>query len=237
MKEMFKLMVFVFLSTNIYAQISDDLGINSQWVDASITLKNGESFERQIQHNQFTGNIIFQNADGENISMQENRILSMEYSDPTTGQYRIFYSFEYREKGTGREQEMLFEIIKDFKGFAVLSKYLPATALGNTSDNDEIDVFASRSHGNVYGQAEIILFVGAEADLELYIVLAYIKKDGFLFDQTKYKVKIVDKKLPKKYLAEYWDQVKVFMDENRFDLRSKRELLQVLDYYESLVEN
>ncbi len=224
------------INVNVLAQISDDLGIHSQWVSALITFKNNESIEGLIQHNLYTGNIIYQDPSGEKIPINENRILSMEYSDPATGLYRVFYAFEFKDKETGRVDEMLFEIVKDFKNFAVLSKYLPATSLGNLSDNDDFDILASRKHGSVYGQAEIILFVGEEAELELYFILAYLKKDGLLFDQTKFKVQVVDKKLPKKYLKDYWSEVEAFMDENRFNLKSKRELFQVLDYYESLVE-
>ena len=234
------LAVFILLfSQYLFGQKVRELGMTPKWSDGKVTLKNNEVYKGELYYNTNSGTIQFKSNDtDELISWHEDRIQSLSFFDKDLKKVRNYYTFPYTDTTTDREDELLFEIIIDFITFGVLSRFtkaslfIPAAYRSNKNILHDFGVPADK----VYSQIEGIFFIDKRNKLELFCVIIDIDYDGLISGYTKSKSKILKEKLLKNALGEHWEEIKVYIKENKLKTKMKPDLLRVLDHYDTLAK-
>jgi hypothetical protein len=220
------------LSNSLYAQF-DDLNQSTNWYRGEIKLRSEKTLVGFIQNNDRLGLIKFKtnlDTDDTEESFQEKSILALEYFDTDRNKLRIFYSFNYKSEESGFSGSLLFEVIKDFKTFAVLSKKSKMDLVGK--DNSGMEGF-SKAAGLIIGQKEGFFCVDETGKLEYFLIVEYTMKDGIMRDKKKNKIKYKEAVL-RKYFNEHWDEIKEYAAENGLRFSNKDDIVSLLDQYDLL---
>lgn len=230
------LVVFLVLITFLLpAQKMKDLGAKPVWVDGVIVLKDKTRLEGKIYYNTSFGTVQFKD-DGEVLSIQENRVLEIRYFDPTLNRLRNYSSFVYAERETGQDQELLFEIIKDFESFAVLSRISkPLLFLPSNTDPGMLGEVNDFIKKKTLIEIEGIFFLGNDNELQLYCLIKNTEVDGLFRDYSKADSKVLKSKIPETFMEEHWEDIKAYIRQARLDPSKKDDLIRILDHYEQLV--
>jgi len=225
------------LSNSIFSQNVSELGMTPKWSDGKITLKNKSTYEGPIYYNTHFGTIQYK-SDDEIISLQENKVLSMTFFDKDLKDPRSYYTFTYRDTLTDKDHELLFEILKDFKTFGVLSRLTKASIFlpSNNSPNRNILHDFGVPPDKMFIQVEGIFFVNERNKLELFSLIKDMDYDGVLYNYSKSKSKIIKEKLLREYTGKYWEEIKIYIKQNKLKLKMKPDLLRILDHYEQLTK-
>lgn len=236
------LCIFLWSYNFLPAQTLRTLGMNPIWRDGYIVLKDNSSYRGKVYYNTNFGTIQYKPDDeGEIITFQENRILSMNYFDEEMDRSRNYHAFAYTDTLADREYESLFEIIKDFKTFAVLSRSSKASMLfpANYNPYNIMGMFQDFgvTQDKMFIQVEGIFFIDSRDKLELYTLIRNIDFDGVLYDYSKTKSKIIKRSILKEFTKKFWSNIEQYIKQNKLKPQNKNDLLQILDYYEELSEN
>lgn len=235
MRVVFFLLALVLCTSSLLAQIPKDLGIHTPWVPASIVLTNGLKYNSEAQHNEYLGTITIKSANGDSVTISEDRIEKMSYRDPSTGVLRRFQRFEYYSEETTKTYDLLFEIIKDFPTFAVLSRSLGANALGTYTGSDfYLDAF--RKNKTVIGTGSLLLFVGEDSKIKIYLKEVHIEWKELFHDRNKSKSEIVNEGLLKQNMKEHYDTVMKHVRQRKIKLTTREGVLEALEYYQTLLK-
>jgi hypothetical protein len=225
--------IFTIFCPVAWAQL-DKLGLNVGWREGTITLLKDETeLKGFIHHNDKLGLIKFKkpgDADTEILTVSPKGILMMKYYDGEKSADRKFASFNYRFDETGEEGYQLFEVLYEFRHFAVLSKTFTVKPFAN-SYSDQLGAVYYTKVG--HEQRESICFVKENGELEVYfsrIELDIEKREWFPKKTKPY----VNKKLLSKYTGKHWGDVKKFMRENKLKEKSKADILMTMNYYSTL---
>lgn len=213
-------------------------GIDTPWVPGEITLIDGTLYKGIVQYRQEAALINFKTSEEakESKSFTELKIQKLLLLDQNNSRSRIFYSFPIQVDG--REDFLLFEILKEFKTWAVLSRKGTVNVIA--SRHDEV------SHGYGYGsgkrgystveQTEHIYIFDDAGQINLYLIVSEKESDG-LFHASSSKKKIIEKNAMQEKMNEHWGEVEKYAKENSLKFKNKGDLLKILAYYESLVED
>ena len=243
LKKIFISLCILLWSQNfLSAQTLRTLGMNPIWRDGHIVLKDNSSYRGKVYYNTNFGTIQYKpDNESEIITFQENRILSLNYFEEETNRSRNYHAFTYIDTLADREYESLFEIIKDFKTFAVLSRsskasmFLPA----NYNSYNVVGMFKDFgvTQDKMFIQVEGIFFIDSRNKLELYMLIRNTDFDGVLNDYSKTKSKIIERSILKEYTKKFWNNIEQYIKQNKLKPQNKNDLLQILDYYEELSKN
>lgn len=229
-------LLYLFIVNPLVAQKRKDFGIKPLWRQGTITFKDETKFEGLVYYNSNFGTIQIKSAQGEIISFPENKILSMSYFDDKLNRSVHYTSLVYKDTLADKEYELFFEVIKDFRKFAVLSRLTTASLLfpvnSNTEAFDILDDFVSKKRA--YVQVEGIFFIDKSNRLELYCLIKNMDFDGLLYDYSKSETKILKSKSLKRNTADHWDELKEYIRKNQLDPKIKSHLIRILDHYEQL---
>jgi hypothetical protein len=238
MNKLITIFLFVLvISTHSNAQSLFREGIDTPWVTGEITLTDGTLYKGIIQYRQEAALINFKTSEEakESKSFTELKIQKLLLMDQNNSKPRIFYSFPIEVDG--REHFLLFEILKEFKTWAVLSRKGTVNVIESRHDwvNTGLGYPAKRGYSTVQLTEGIYIFDNS-GQVNLYLLLSDKESDG-LFRGTSSKKKIVEKNSMQEKMDEHWDEVEEYAKENSLKFKNKEDLLKILDYYESLVEN
>jgi hypothetical protein len=214
-----------------------NLGLDTEWRPGTIVLKDNTILKGLIQYNTQFGVIHFKETkDEESIPLQEKRVLKMSFLDKETSLTRSFHMFTLRDTLRDKEYDLLFEIIKDYKDFGVLSRR-STTAMffsGYRADAPDFMDELGLPKPKVFSQIELIMFVNNRQKLEPVLAIQDIEYDGYAVDYTKSKSKLIKEKVIKDYTGQHWDTLSKYIKEHKLKLNRKDDLMRVLDHFEQL---
>lgn len=227
------------ISLTIQAQGLRELGIKPVWREGNIQLKDNTTLKGLVYYNTSFGTIQFKSIEeAEVISFQENRVLTMNFFDQQLNRTKNYTAITYTDTATDRQHQSLFEVIKDFGDFAVLSRISKAAQLYPSNYNNE---YINTLHDfgvpddKMYIQIEGIFFVDKRRKLALYSLIKDMDYDGLLYDYSKSKSKIIKSKVLRDYTKNHWDDLQVYIKENKLKPKLKSDLIRILDHYEHLI--
>src|SRR5687768_12134079 len=113
----------LFTAFTTHAQEGLKLGMTPTWYTGSLQLKSTDELQGLIYYNTNFGTIQYKpEIQAETLSFQENRILKMQFFDPKLNRTRYYTAITYIDTLTDKIHETLFEVMKDFGDFVVLSR-------------------------------------------------------------------------------------------------------------------
>lgn len=256
---MLGVLLWVFCSHNTRAQkepTAQDLTNSSfnirndvEWSEGSLILNDGTEYKGLLKFNEDTGVLGYQSGNVSRSYTARN-VVGFEFYDYTLNRQRVFYTFMYEETATDIEKPFFFEVIKEFKTFAVLTKTEPidverrknqilstpgSPVFDGTNPFLQSKATVVTSTITAY-RDEIIYFMSSTGDIEPYIKFTQKAVDGTFYDRYKEKNKMLDDDLLKKYTGAHYAELEAFAEENGLKPKRKDDFFKVLEYYEVLLE-
>jgi hypothetical protein len=223
--------------------LQDDIKKNK----GSIILNDGREIKGLVAYNDATGILKFDDGN-ESKTLTSRSVLGFEVYDPSFEGNRIFYTLHKEDPENGSMQPFFFELLKDFKEFAVLSRKEPLNVkkekdwlpMGNKSSPDNYQkktIYDKKII--VVQQVETFYLLKPQSDPEPYFSITTQNTDGkvVLVDiQRRTKEKFTDRDLFAEYLGSSFDQVEAYAKENNLSFKNKSDFLKILSYYETLID-
>jgi len=213
-----------------------------EWGEGSIMLNNGTELKGALRFESKTGLLSYQNGDI-NKTLTSKSVVGFEFFDESINKQRVFYSFPYKDPKTDIIRNFFFEALKEFKGFAVLSKVDPVD-IDQKFQNTYPAVNPVTGNPYVGGaaypvtevsQTETIYIMDAGGEIKPYIKITEKEIDRMVFDSSKTKNRMLNEYLLKKYTQPYYEKLAAYARENKLSFKRKTDLLTLLDYYKELV--
>jgi hypothetical protein len=211
-----------------------------EWGEGSVILNEGTEIKGSIRYNDKNGLVSFESGN-DNRSFTARSILGFEFFDYAVNRQRIFYTIEYEDsKGNGK-RPLFFEVLKDFKTFAVLAKMDPVGIKqkqnqGAAISNGVIGVGVGGGTTTKINQTETVYIMNSTGEIKPYLNITRKVVDRTLYDRSKIKNKIIDDSLLKEYFVEpgYSKMIQYAEGKNlNFDV--KEDLLLILEYYQDVM--
>lgn len=203
-------------------------GLETKWNSGEIALHDGTKMKGQVRFNEVSKIVSFkENTKSlDSKSFKEGKVFSLLLID-SLGKKRSFYSFPFEK------EILLFEVLKEFKEWAVLARKGMVDAIEGKNDMISTPYGPAKNNRTLLAQEENIFAIDNEGHIEKFQTTLQLEKDG-VFDYSRDKSKI-DKKILKKFMRVNFDEVENFATQNKLNLKKRDDLIVVLDYYETLV--
>lgn len=244
-KILLSLVLYCFYSLGVIAQTHDNHGMDTKWFKGRIVLNDGTELAGFIRNNE-KGNIISykENYDAKTFeSFRAVNILTLEYFDQDHEAIRRFYSLISMDKADGTEDVYLFEILREFEHFAVLS------LLGRSKDHHTTDTSPLSVASGIpsipaimgetgFSQTEEIFFMNEDGERELYMTVEHRDVEYEFFKYKTDKGKVDDPLLPSRYMSNNeWTEIKTYIKSAHLKVDNREKLLVLLDYYATLIDH
>lgn len=233
----------ILLFFDSHAQNIPTLMMDVNWNTGSISLENGHQLRGWVKYNDKLRVVAYQpfyNKDISNV-FREDDITAVELYDNASVDSRKLYSLAFINEVTGQEESLLFEVLKEFKHFAILSRKDPIHAAHTFRKGSPIGFiyefpfkYSFNSNGVPFTvQTETIYITDDKGEWNPYC-------KQFMYDGTsgKGKGKMIDKKLLERYIPHaHYTQLQKYARAHKLQFKHKQDLLTILDYYEELLYN
>ncbi len=182
--------------------------------------------------------IVTVEADGESRSFTSKKAMSFEFEDMNLGRHRVFQVLDHTDKFTGFTNLAFFEILAEFKSFAVLSKIDPVEVKAQKGILPRVSTtMVGSDHTKVAFQTETIFIMNETGANEPYLELTEKEIEGVYFDTRSNRKKFIDRNLLEEYTGTLYAELEIFASANNLRFNVKEELIKILDYYRSLIDN
>lgn len=208
------------------------------WSEGSILLSDNSQITGMVKYNDREG--ILSYHDGENKRVFGPRsVLGFEFFDDALQRQRVFYTLDYEVQGS--KKPMIFEVLREFKTFAVLVKFDPVQSEYRTTTWSNPNTgygtpAATGGGGTVLSQTETVYFMGRDGEVDPYFQNT-VEQNGmrsiFTGKDDRVKSKVIDRDLLEKYTEpELYAKMVSYAKENDLEFRTQDDLLKILDYHE-----
>ncbi len=238
-QNLFFVLLFL-ISSSCFSQ--DVLMNDVEWGEGSIILNDQTELKGQINYNDKKGIISYESG-RESKVFNARQLLGFEFYDHRVDRKRLFYSLEYEDTKTTNNGPYIFELMKELKGFAILSKIDPvdvkvknaysipyASPVGPAYSNP----VGSRTHVKIT-QSETIYLFPAEGKVTPLLEMNFRMTEGKMIDGKRTRSKMVNKELLIKCLGDSYPDLEKYAREKGLDFEDKDDLMKIFDYYEASV--
>lgn len=224
---------------------SEDAGLLAdrlEWSEGSIMLTDGKELKGLVKYNTRNGILSYQDGTEARV-FTPLRVSAFEFFDESLQKQRLFYTLKYEDSETNVERPLFFEVLKEYKTFAVLSK------------SDRIDIEQKRDpsllnlspNPNQQGtrtvldvsQTETIYLMNSAGEIKPYIKVIVSEdgvKDVFTNKDTRTKSKMIDRDLLEDFITpDEYQQLKKFGKDNDLSFRIKADFLKILNHYDGII--
>lgn len=231
---------FACCAGSLFAQFDlSDWQSSAAWTDGTILTNDDEELKGKVRYDDLQSILFFRDGAVEKAFVSR-QIKMFRFFDPVKKSDRLFYSLEFEDRKFNVKRPLFFELIKEFKTFAVLTKVDPVQfneAPGQprgTQNNSMKELNAVMR----IQQFETICFMSPEGLIEPYLEIEILIKNGIFEERVRNRQTILDEKLFEKYFGERANEkIMTFVKHNELQLTNKEDLLKVLDYYEKYLIN
>jgi hypothetical protein len=207
-----------------------------QWQEGSIVLIDGSTLPGLLKYNEKTGLLSFKTEDSFN-TYNARSVSKFNFHDTRTNTERTFYSIIYNDPDLEIELPVFFEVLSQFKTFALLSKVDPIVVdekykpnrYANTAVNGS-GIEGATTIVEVVSQDETLFFIDDQGDISPYVRIT--RRD----DRRNEKITVLDVASLPKYTAPHYDRVFDYAKNEKLRLDKKEDLVLILNYYRSLIE-
>jgi hypothetical protein len=225
------------IAAHSQAKRSEILEFEVVWRYGNVTLGDGTVIKGQISFNDNTG-IVSVKQDEDNVRyFTAKNVASFYFYDQKAMRDRNFYVMEYTEPDEGVSRYCFFEVLKEFKSFAVLAKIDPiATKVTGRAKLAQPN--ANRPQKQVVAtQTETIFFMTDQGDIQPYLKIIEKEVEGEWWDSNRTKNQFVNKDLFEKFTRAFYKDLVAFAEEHQLSFKRKSDLVKILDHYQELLEN
>ena len=225
------------LSFSSHAQSLFRLGIDANWNTGEATLHDGSRFKGVIKYNQHVGSITLttDTLSKESKTFSEKDVFSMTLFDQERDYVRKFYSFPVSEK----DQEIyLFEVIREFNNWAVLSRSSDVRALRAKGDLKYIPVpgfVPYTAATSKISQSDYYFVIDDKGVITLFFVIEEVENDGALGYKRSHNN--IHQEILTDKMKPFDKEVERYAKKNKLKFHREEDLLEILDYYKDLAEN
>lgn len=182
--------------------------------------------------------IVTVERDGESRSFTSKKSAGFEFYDSALLRHRIFLVFDYTDESVGLTKPAFFEVLAEFKSFAVLAKIDPVEVKPQRGIMPRpASTMVGSDHTKVAYQTETIFILNDRGEIERYVELREKEIEGVFFDTRGNRKKYIDKDLIEEYTGAHYAALKAFADSNNLDFKVKEDLIKILAQYKVLVGN
>ena len=235
---LFLCVVFLYSMTGLGQDKLEDWQSAATWNEGAIVVSSGEVLKGLICYNDIEGLLLYRNGEQQK-SFTSRNVTSFNFFDIAENKRRLFYSLEYEDPFHNAKRPLFFEVLKEFKQFAILIKIDPV--LFNQQKGTPINSNSSMKDSNEViraQQTETIYFMNTRGEIEPYLELEISHINGIFNDRVKNKRKVLNGDLPKKYFGKKrYDQIQTYAKENDLKLNRKEDFIKIVDYYEKITIN
>src|SRR5688572_23423371 len=97
------------------------LSDKSEWFEGSIMLSGGNELQGLVKYDDRNGVLSYQNGEETKV-FTAMRVVAFEFFDEQIQKQRLFYTFEYEDSETNVMRPLFFEVLKEYKAFAIIWK-------------------------------------------------------------------------------------------------------------------
>lgn len=228
-------------SLNLYAQRKKSavLQENPSTGYGTITLPGGSQLTGRIRFNDNAG--IVSCEEGKNSrSFNSKNVTSFHFFDEAMQRSRVFHAFEFDDPDIGMPVFSFFEVLKEFKTFAVLARIDPVKVEPRRGilQPYTAPALTDRSSGRIEtSQTETIFFINDSGEIEPYLKIVERESEGLLLDYNRTRNEFIKEKLFEQYTGVHYNALVDFARDNELSFRQKKDLITILDRYEELLSN
>jgi hypothetical protein len=207
------------------------------WSDGTIITNEEEELKGKVRYDDLQCILFYHDGNAEK-TLTPRQVKMFWFSDSVKKANRYFYSLEFEDRKFNIRQPMFFELIKEFKSFAVLAKADPVQ-FNQTTTQSRWTQNTSQPDGVMrIQQFETIYFMGSDGLIEPYLEIEITIKNTPFQERVRNKQTILDKDLFEKYFgASANARIMTYVKYNELQLNSKEDLLKILEYYEKYLAN
>jgi hypothetical protein len=208
------------------------------WSEGSVLLNDGKELSGLLRFDDNTGVLSYKNGD-DSRTLIARSCAGFEFYDETLEKQRVFYVFSYEDKDNPKKF-YFFEVLKEFKKFAVLSKVDPIEVEQRTSGGGGYyGPTGTYMPGQTYSSTEInqtetIFFMGANGEIKPYLRIVEKEIDG-IFSRTRTKNRFIEEELFEFYTQGHYNQLVSYADKNDLSFKRKKDIVSLLNEYETLL--
>lgn len=240
--------IFLFLIFALFTLVgsaqnpSNNSGVDIEWGEGTVMLVDNTEINGLLRFDEKRELLSFESG-RDSRSFTPRKIIGFEYYDNRIERQRVYFSLPYTNIDSGEETYGFFEVLRQYKNFAVLSRKSPVTyrkkqAVTQAPNSDPL-------YGNtiwnqdaiILEQLETIYLMNETNTLTAFLEITQKEVERTLLDRSVVKKNLVDKKLLRNFVGNYYDELISYAKEREWELDVKEDLIQLLDYYESISEN
>jgi hypothetical protein len=228
--------VLFFILINSFCQNALPETQITRWGHGFVVLTDGTRLEGFIRYNHHEDHIAYD--DGENSQMFTSRnFLQMNFLDESSGQQRVFISLPYGAPETAQPEYVIFEVLKEFDGFALLSRTEPEhlNVLTSTTQLIMSTPITKSAYAPEIPRQETIFIMDDRGVIHPYLKMACKKGTALSFTSKRSKGKILNEKLFAEYVsAPVYEKLQAYATDNHLLFSSKPDFMKVLAYYDTI---
>jgi hypothetical protein len=211
---------------------------DAEWFEGSILLTDGTELQGLVKYNDNTGVLSFQDGADSKV-FTSSRVAGFEFFDESLQKQRIFYTFEYEDARTSINRPLFFELVRDYKSFAILSRLeqldLEEKAYTTYQPNG-IGIPNNTNTRLVVSQTETIFLMSSDGEIMPYFKIVKKEDDNFfLGNDIKATNKMMDEDLLSQFVGESkYKKLEDYAKQNGLKFKQKDDFLKILEYYDTI---
>lgn len=200
-------------------------------------LTDGTMLTGYVTHNHQEDFITYRDGDNNKVFTSRN-VIQMSYYDAAEGGERIFVTLPFKDDYTSRDQTpyALFEVLKEFSGFAVLSRITPTEAgfLASTK-NVIMSTPITRAYEPETVQQDVIYILDDKGSIRPYFKEVFRMNAHASERDERAKAKVLNERLLIEYIGfAAYQKLQQYASENHLNFHQRAGFMKVLAYYETL---
>lgn len=212
-----------------------------EWGEGTVMLIDNTEIKGLLRFDEKRELLAFESGK-DSRSFTPRKIIGFEYHDNRVDRQRIYFSLPYQNTDTGEETYGFFEVLRQYTHFSVLTRKSPETvrkkqAVTQAPNTDPLYGTIWNQDAIILEQLETIFLMNDSGSLTAFLEITQKEVERVLLDRSVVKTKLIDKKLLRNFVGSYYDQLISYAKERDWQLDAKEDLLQLLDYYESISDN
>jgi hypothetical protein len=235
------LLVFSHLAISQKIGIEEELLAGPEWFQGSVMLTTGKEVKGLIKYNDKTDIVCLENS-RESKSFTARHVSAFEFYDEVEQKQRVFYAVEVEDKVNNVKRPLFFEVLVDSKEFALISKIAPIRFERREYTTPAMfnPATGSFTAGRYYGypttisQTETLFLFSKEGEVRPFLEIKEKEVDGMFFDRSVIKNRILDNDVLKRFTNSYYKALISYAKENSLNIKEKKDIIQLLEYYNQL---
>jgi hypothetical protein len=203
--------------------------------EGSIILNDGSQLDGIVSYDE-KGVIKFEGTKESRV-FGAKQVAGFEVYDPSFDGMRIFYSLPKVDRETGVTSPYFFELLEDFKTFAVLMARDPNDVKYWLRTENNLGLWTYKQEISVI-RVETIYLLKPTGDPQpyFYTLLETKDRDPLIGEGEKTKRKFLNEDLLPQYMGDKFESVRVYAKSNRYSFKDKGDFLKILAYYQTLID-